>query len=174
MTGTHSEALRKAGLSADEKSIVISRVFNAPREQVWRAWTDPGAIAQWFGPKGFSTRVDELDFRPGGRSKYTMIGPDGAEYPSVGVFREVVPMEKIVTTDEFGEDYKASSKDDLPRGMVLTCFFEDAGPGRTLLTLHIAHPDAEGRRKHEEMGVVAGWGSTLDCLEEYLSKQGGT
>lgn len=172
MTGTSSEALRKAGLAADDRSIIISRVFNAPRREVWKAWTDPKAVARWWGPRGFSTRVDQLDLRPGGRTDYVMIGPDGTEYPVTGVFREVVPNEKIVTTDEFGEDYQARHGEALPSGIILTVLFEDAGPGRTLLTLHIAHPDAENRRKHEEMGVVPGWGSSLDCLDEYLAARG--
>jgi uncharacterized protein YndB with AHSA1/START domain len=172
MKGTASETLRRAGLAADERSIVITRVFNAPRKAVWKAWTDPRGVAQWFGPKGFSTRVEELDLRAGGRSRYVMIGPDGTEYPSVGVFREIVEMEKIVTTDEFGEDYQAPPGQELPTGIILTALFEDAGPGKTLVTLHIAHPDAENRRKHEEMGVVDGWGSSLDCLEEYLASGG--
>lgn len=171
MTGAASMPSRPAGGPATEKEIVITRVFNAPRAQVWRAWTEPEAVAQWWGPKGFSTRVSGLDLRPGGRWDYVMIGPDGAEYPVTGVFREVVPQMRIVTSDEFGEEYKAAASADLPHGIVLTCLFEDDGPGRTRLTLRIAHPTVEDRRKHEEMGVVPGWGSSLDCLEEYLARK---
>jgi uncharacterized protein YndB with AHSA1/START domain len=149
--------------------IVITRVFNAPREMVYKAWTDPIHIAQWWGPKGFTTRVMELDLRPGGRSRYVMVGPDGTEYPGEGVFREIVPFERIVTTDEFGEDYDKAANADLPQGMVLTVIFEDLD-GKTKLTLRIFHPTAEDRRKHEEMGVIPGWNSSLDCLEEYLAK----
>ncbi len=158
--------------STNEKRIVITRVFDAPRELVWRAWTEPGRVEAWWGPKGFSTRVEELDLRPGGRSSYVMIGPDGTEYPVTGVYREVVKFERIVATDEFGEEYRAAAVEDLPEGIILTCLFEDAGPGKTRLTLHIDHPNADERRKHEAMGVVDGWGSTLDCLAEYLASTG--
>lgn len=96
-----------------------------------------------------------------------MVGPDGTEYPSTGVFREVAPLERIVTTDEFeeGHDY---GTEDLPRSVVATCLFEDVGD-QTRLTIRILHRSAEDRRKHEEMGVVAGWNSSLDCLAEHLA-----
>ena len=165
---TNSNSSGSAASQSTERDIVITRVFDAPRELVWQAWTDPEHVAQWFGPKGFTTRVAELDLRPGGRSRYIMIGPDGAEYPSVGVFREVVPFERIVTTDEFGEDFQPPEGMDLPSGMVVTCIFESLGD-QTRLTLRIMHPTAEDRRKHEAMGVVAGWQSSLDCLDDHLA-----
>lgn len=149
--------------------IVITRVFNAPREMVFKAWTDPIHIAQWWGPRGFTTRVTALDLRPGGQWRYVMIGPDGKEYPGKGVFREIVPLERIVATDEFDEGFETIINADLPQGMVTTTIFEDLG-NQTRLTLHIAHPTAEDRRKHEEMGVIEGWNSSLDRLEEYLAK----
>jgi uncharacterized protein YndB with AHSA1/START domain len=155
----------------DETRLVITREFAAPRELVWRVWTEPRHLEQWFGPEGFTTRVEALDLRPGGRSRYVMVGPDGAEYPSVGQIVEVVPGERLVTTDEFGEDFAHPDHPDLPEGMILTCLFEDiAGdPPRTLVTLLIDHPTVEQRRKHEEMGVVAGWQSSFGCLDAYLT-----
>ena len=150
-----------------DRQIVITRVFNAPRELVFQAWTEPKHIEQWFGPKGFTTRVTEMDLRPGGQWCYVMIGPDGTEYPSKGVFREIVPPERIVTSDEFGEGIEKVLDVDLPQGMVTTAIFEDLD-GKTKLTLQIMHPSASDRRKHEEMGVVAGWNSSFDCLDEYL------
>ena len=156
-------------MTADENVIVITRTFHAPRKLVWDAWTDPRHIAAWWGPEGFQTRVEGVDLRPGGRWSYVMIGPDGAEYPVCGVFREIVPLERIVTTDEFGEDFVAPEGVDLPQGIVMTCLFEDAGPGETRIELRIAHPSAADRRKHEDMGVVLGWNSSLDCLERHLA-----
>jgi len=67
---------------AADREIVITRVFEAPRELVWRAWADPEHVAQLWGPEGFTTRVTDLDLRPGGRWRYVMVGPDGAEYPA--------------------------------------------------------------------------------------------
>ena len=155
-----------------DRELVITRIFDAPRDLVFKVWTEPEHIAKWWGPKGFTTRVEEMDVRPGGRSRYVMVGPDGNEYPVEGVFREVVPPERIVTSDEFGEDYETKGEDDdLPRGMVLTATFEALGD-KTKLTLRILHGSAEDRRKHEEMGVVAGWNSSFDCLDDYLLKIG--
>lgn len=152
-----------------ECEIVITRVFNAPRELVFKAWTEPKHIAQWWGPKGFTTRVTEFDLRPGGQSRYIMIGPDGTEYPGKGVFREIVPPERIVTSDEFDEGFEQVINADLPQGIVMTVIFEDLD-GKTKLTLQITHASADDRRKHEAMGVVAGWNSSFDCLDEYLSE----
>jgi len=150
------------------RDIVITRSFDAPCAPLWRAWTDPQHVAQWWGPEGFTTHVEELELREGGVWRYVMVGEDGAEYPVSGVFREVVPQRRIVTTDEFDEGYPDEDAD-LPRGLVVTCEFE-ARAGRAQLTLRIAHPTEEDRRKHEEMGVVAGWNSSLDCLEEHLDR----
>lgn len=151
-----------------DREIVITRVFNAPRDLVWKVWTDPNHVAQWWGPQGFTTRVMELDLRPGGQSRYVMIDPDGTEYPVKGVFQEVVPLERIVTTDEFDEGFEQVVNADLPQGIVMTVLFEEI-EDKTQVTLRIVHPTVEDRRKHEEMGVVGGWNSTLDCLDEYLA-----
>jgi uncharacterized protein YndB with AHSA1/START domain len=152
-----------------DREIVITRVFNAPCKLVFKVWTDPKHVAQWWGPKGFTTRVTELDLRPGGKWRYVMIGPDGTEYPVKGVFREIVPLERIVTSDEFDEGFEKVVNADLPRGIVMTAVFEDL-VGKTKLTLRIMHESVEDRRKHEEMGVIAGWNSSFDCLDEFLAK----
>jgi uncharacterized protein YndB with AHSA1/START domain len=152
-----------------DREIVITRVFDAPRELVFEAWTDPKHITQWWGPKGFTTRVTQLDLRPGGKWRYVMIGPDGTEYPATGTFREIIPPERIVTSDEFDEGFEKVMNANLPRGMVMTAIFEDLA-GKTKLTLRIMHESVADRRKHEEMGVIAGWNSSLECLDEYLAK----
>jgi uncharacterized protein YndB with AHSA1/START domain len=99
-----------------DRELVITRVFDAPRELVWKAWTDPKHIAQWWGPKGFTTRVEQMDFRPGGIWRYVMCSPDGTEYPVNGVFREVVPSERIVATDEFDEGFEQVVMNPMPKG----------------------------------------------------------
>ncbi len=176
----------QAGGDDATRTLVISRIFHAPRELVWNAYTQAEQLAQWYGPRGFSARIEENDLRPGGKWRYIMIGADGTEYPSEGVFSEVVPMHRLVTTDGFGDDYKADQPDDLPQGMVVTLTFEDLdylpiNPGRheplndsqpkTRLTVRIEHPTAEDRRKHEAMGVVAGFHCMLDCLDDHLLAQ---
>lgn len=148
--------------------IVITRVFDAPRELVWKTWTDPQHVARWWGPRGFSTRIEQLDVRPGGKTKYVMVGPDGTEYPVGGQFTEVVPFERFTSTDEFGEDFPVAIPAEM-LGIMVTCAFEDLG-GRTKLTLCISHPSAESLRQHKEMGVVGGWNSSFDCLDDYLAE----
>ena len=153
---------------SSDREIVITRVFAAPRALVWKVWTQPEHITKWWGPRGFDTTVTALDLRPGGKWRYVMHGPDGAEYPVEGVFREVVPPERIVTTDEFPDDYQPPAGVDLPKGIVVTALFEDEGP-KTKLTLRIVHATAEDKKKHEAMGVVGGWNSSFDCMDDYLA-----
>lgn len=154
--------------ATQSKDIVITREFDAPRELVWKVSTEAQHIEHWWGPKGFSTRVLEHDLRVGGRSSHVMIGPDGTEYPGKGVFLEIDPPNRIVSTDEFGEGFEEIMPGvDLPEGMKLTAVFDDLGD-RTRLTLTISHATVEDRMKHEKMGVMEGWGSTLDCMDEYL------
>ena len=104
-----------------ETTLTISRDFDAPRDLVWTAWTEPEHIAQWFGPEGFSTRIDEYELKSGGRFTYVMIGPDGKEYPGTSLFKQVTPKDRIVATDEFGDDMKAQNPD-LPPGMIENIF----------------------------------------------------
>jgi uncharacterized protein YndB with AHSA1/START domain len=79
-----------------EREIVLSRVFDAPRKMVWEAWTDPKQVAQWWGPKGFTTTIEEMDVRPGGVWKQVMHGPDGTDYSNESVFLDVVLYERLV------------------------------------------------------------------------------
>ena len=87
------------------KDLVITRILNAPREQVWKAWTEPEQIKKWWGPKDFTAPMIKNDLRTGGKFMYTMRGPAGTEYdkdmPSGGTYKEVIPMEKIVASDHF-------------------------------------------------------------------------
>ena len=161
------------GIQHKETDIVITREFDASRQLVWDVWTQTEHVEKWFGPKGFNTRVDKLDFKVGGQSVYVMIGPDGTDYPSHGVFKEIVPIEKIVTTDEFGDGFEKieSMKNvDLPTILTQTYLFDDLGE-RTKLTIIVAHPTAEDKAKHEAMGVFDGWNSSLDKLAEHLATQ---
>jgi len=154
-----------------DTDIIITREFAAPRQLVWDAWTKAENIEKWFGPKGFDTRVDEHDFKVGGRANYVMIDANGVEYPAAGVFKEIVPIEKIVSSaDGFTEEFKAAHPEmDLPKGTtVMTYLFEDLGK-RTKLTLITTHATVEEREKHEGIGVVDGWNSSLDKLEDFLS-----
>ena len=150
------------------RELVITRVFDAPRKLIWETFTQAKHLENWFGPRGFTTTVKEWDVRPGGKSRFIMHGPDGKDYPSRGVFKEVESMCKYVTTDEFDEGFEKVYSGELPSGIIQTVLFEDEGQ-KTKVTIRIMHDTVESRRKHEEMGVVGGWNSCLDCLEEYLA-----
>ena len=153
-----------------DTDIVITRDFAAPRQLVWDVWTQPAHIEKWFGPKEWNTKVESLDFRVGGRWWYVMSGPGGNEHRFGGMFKEIVPIEKVVSTDEFGEGIEESMKGiDLPKGVVVTTLFDDLGE-RTRLTLITSHPTLEEKQKHADMGVVDGWNSTFEKMEEYLAK----
>jgi uncharacterized protein YndB with AHSA1/START domain len=149
------------------RSITIRRVFNAPRDVVWNAFMDSGQIEKWWGPQGFKTRVEANETRAGGRWRFVMIGPDGSEYPATGVYKEIIPNQRFSTTDEFDEDFEYTA--DLPTGIVVTATFEEVEKDKTKLVLVIMHPSAEEREKHEKMGVVAGWDSSFDCLDDFLA-----
>jgi uncharacterized protein YndB with AHSA1/START domain len=153
--------------SSNDREIVIARDFNAPRQLVWDVWTEPKHREKWFGPKGYSIRVISSDFQVGGKWEEVMVGPDG-EFPYSGVYKEIEPIEKIVSTDDFDESLKETMPD-LPQGMVVTTLFDDKGE-KTGVTIRTLHPTVEDREKHEAMGVVDGWGSTLDNLDEYLAE----
>ena len=139
--------------------IVIERVFDAPRELVWKAWTDPEHVAKWWGPHGMTTRVEELDLRPGGTWRYVMLAPNGSEFPQKGVFREIVPPEMIVTSAEF------EVGGDVPQKVVLTWRFDDLGD-KTKLTMR--QTSADEYSEQEQMGIIGGWNSNFDCLDDYL------
>src|ERR1700735_1129661 len=99
--GSDMGAIRKQTTSSDSREFVISRVFDAPRELGWKALTEPAHLNQWWGPKGFTTRVESLDLRPGGVFRYSQQMPDGKKMWGKWVYREVVAPERLVTIVSF-------------------------------------------------------------------------
>ncbi len=143
--------------------IVLTRVFDAPRELVWKAWTDPHHVKHWWGPNGFSTDTDDMDVRPGGHWKHTMVGPDGTLFPNLSQYVEVVKPERIVYTHGGGtRDLKGAS-------FHVTVTFEDLG-GRTRLTMRSVFPSAEAREHViHKYGAIEGGHQTLGRLGGYLT-----
>src|SRR5450759_5928951 len=88
----------------DDHEFVITRIINAPRELVFKAWTDPKQMTQWWGPKGFTNPVCEMDVRPGGAHRIVMRGPDGTDYPIKGIYREIVKPERIIFINSFSDE----------------------------------------------------------------------
>jgi len=147
---------------ANDRELVVARIIDAPREKVYRCWTDTKLVTQWFAPKPWTTPRAEMDVRTGGNSLVVMAGPDGNEFPNPGVFLEVVPGEKIVFTDAFTSAWEPSAKPFMTG--VLT--FEDEGSGKTRYFARVRHWSVADREQHEKMGFHEGWGQCTEQLEE--------
>lgn len=149
------------------RELVITRVFDAPREMVWDAWTDPQQIVKWWGPRSFTLTVDEMDVRPGGVWRSTMHGPDGTEYLNDCVFTEVVKPQRIVYELIPGRKHdRAAQKHETVQASWL---FEEHGE-KTRVTLRMLFPTAEARdRFAREYRAVEGGNETLDRLHEHLA-----
>ena len=149
-----------------EGSVTIMRVFDAPRALVWKAWTDPKMMAQWFGPRGFANPVCELDVRVGGSLRIVMHGPDGNDYPMKGVFRQVVVPERLVfsniATDKDGNH--------LLEGETTVTFAEN--DGKTTLTLTTYAAGLVPIAPKMLAGMEAGWTQSIDKLEELVARFG--
>ena len=149
-------------LEQDPRSIIGSRVLDAPRALVFSVWTDPNHLAQWWGPNGFTTTTHAYDFRPVGVWRFVMHGPDGRDYQNRITFDEIVPPERIVYRHGGGDDVE-------PVQFTQTVTFEDLGNGRTLLTWHGRFPSAEERaRVIKEYGADKGLVQTMARLADYL------
>jgi len=151
-----------AATNYGEGSIVITRVIDASRELVWRAWTDPKMMAQWFGPRGFTASVPELDVRVGGALRIVMHGPDGNDYPMKGVFREVVAPERLVFSN-FAVDNDGNH---LLEGETVVTLTEAGGKTSLTVTSHMVGlvPIAPQMLA----GMEAGWTQSIDKMEEVV------
>ena len=138
----------------------LTRLIDAPRDKLFRCWTEPALIVQWFTPPPWKTIHAETDVRVGGASYVVMKGPDGTEMPNRGVYLEIVKNEKIVFTDAYESAWVPSGKP------FFTCIltFEDEG-GKTRYTARARHWNAEDSKAHEAMGFHKGWGIATDQLE---------
>jgi uncharacterized protein YndB with AHSA1/START domain len=156
----------KSGVSGPiDREILITRVFDAPRELVFAAWTDPELVVKWWGPKGYSSFACEIDLRVGGVFRLNMRGPDGAVYPCTGVFREVVKPERLVYTGSSAETHPCGAG--LPPNSIITVNFVEHDR-KTTLTIHTRLQSAADRDAAVEAKFVPGWTSALDRLAEFL------
>jgi uncharacterized protein YndB with AHSA1/START domain len=158
---------------AEHADLVLERTLDAPRELVWRAWTDSDHIKQWWAPRPYQTPEVELDLRPGGVFYTRMTGPDGFDARGTGCILEVVEAEKIVWTSALGPGYRPqdlgsrTDPDDcnsFPFTAIVT--FADSGDGRTLYKAVALHRNAADRDIHEKMGFHEGWGTCAEQLGE--------
>ncbi len=152
-------------LDSDPRTMIGTRVFDAPRELVWQVWTDPKHLAQWWGPDGFTTTTSAYDARPGGIWRFVMRGPDGRDYQNRITFDEIVKPERIVYHHGGGDDVE-------PVQFKVTVTFEDVG-GKTKLTMRGVFPSAAERdRVIKEYGADKGMEQTLARLDVYLNTTG--
>jgi uncharacterized protein YndB with AHSA1/START domain len=167
------------GAQEPETEHVITRVFDAPRELVWKAWTEPKRMAQWWGPNGFTNPVCELDVRPGGAYRIVMRSPDGVDYPLKGVYREVVLPELLVYTVDVSEHPKdwhgllqknlEGHPADISKPVLHKVSFEAEG-AKTRVTIRNIFESAALRDAFVKTGMEQGWGQSLDRLAEALRR----
>jgi uncharacterized protein YndB with AHSA1/START domain len=139
----------------------LTRLLDAPANKLFRCWTTPGLIQQWFAPRPYTTPVAEVDLRVGGRNYIVMKSPEGQEVPCPGTYLEIAANRRIVFTDAFIGDW-------IPREgapfMVAIVTFEPEGH-KTRYTATVRHWTKEARAQHEQMGFHQGWGQCADQLE---------
>lgn len=152
----------KSASSTVEREIVIERTFDAPRDLVWEAWTNPEHVAQWWGPDGFSTTIEKMDFHVGGVWKLTMHGPDGTNYPNSSVFREIVKPERIVFSHGGG-------RENGPGAHFLSTWTFEALDKQTRVTMRLLFDTPEEREMViREFGAIEGGKQTFERLTGYL------
>jgi uncharacterized protein YndB with AHSA1/START domain len=141
-----------------DREIVITRVLDAPRRLVFEALTNPAHVPHWYGPRGWTLPVCQIDFRPGGAWRYVLRGPQGTDMGMRGVYQEITPPERIVSTESF-DDYPGESLNTV----VLT-----EEHGKTTMTVTVLYPSKEVRDAVLNSGMQAGASETYDRLAEYL------
>jgi len=150
----------KPAENTTSRTLVLTRLINAPREKLFKAWTTPELLKQWFAPAPWTITHAEVDVRAGGSSLVVMRGPEGQEFPCPGIYLEVVPNERLVFTDAYTKAWEPSEKPFFTG--VIT--FEDEG-GKTRYTARALHWTDADREAHEKMGFHEGWGKCADQLE---------
>jgi uncharacterized protein YndB with AHSA1/START domain len=174
---SQSRANPAEGAGIPVRPFVMKRVFDAPRDLVWKAWSEPERLAQWWGPKECELRVASLDFRPGGVFHYAMDWPDGRTMWAHFVYREIVTPEKIVFVNSFSDEHRNVTRCPFSQTWpleVLNSVTLSERDGRTDLALHVIplNPTDEERDTFESWSASLGqgYGGTFDKLAEHLAR----
>ncbi|MFC4440192.1 MULTISPECIES: SRPBCC family protein [Natrialbaceae] len=165
---TDHEAADETEFEPSEYNLIIERTFDAPRERVWEAWTNPEQVEQWWGPEGFTVPRCEMDVRPGGSFHIDMEAPDGTIYPDEGEFHEVDEPERLVATSRAFEDEDG----DFQLEVRQTVTFADRD-GRTELTLEAEVITGTPEVADALEGMELGWSQSLDKLDAYVAQSAG-
>ena len=152
-------------MTTTDRDLVLTRLIDAPPEAVFKAWTTPELMKQWFTPAPYTTVHVETDLRPGGSSLIVMRSPEGVEMPNRGIYLEVVPNQKLVFTDAYTSAWELSEKPFMT--VILT--FENVD-GKTQYTAIARHWTVADREAHEKMGFHVGWGIATDQLAALVAK----
>ena len=162
----------------ENTDFVISRTFDAPRDLVWKAFTEPERMKQWWGPKGFTVIAWKMDFSPGGTYHYGMRAPDGSAMWGKFVYQEITPPERMVLINSFSDEAGGITRHPMapnwPLQMFSTFTFEDVGGGKTKFAVRWSPHNATAEERkvfaacHDSMR--GGWGGTMDQLAAYLAK----
>jgi uncharacterized protein YndB with AHSA1/START domain len=155
---------------------VIARVFDAPRDKVWQAWTDAARLKQWWGPKGFKVHTCKLDLKPGGVFHYGMTTPDGKDMWGKFIYREIAAPKKLVFVVSFSDPQGGVARHpwnaNWPLHILSTVEFDEQGPGKTKVTVRwVPHEATDIERKTFDEGresMKQGWGGTFDQFADYL------
>jgi uncharacterized protein YndB with AHSA1/START domain len=161
-----STGSEKTLFTTDGTLLTVERTFDAPRELVFKAFTEPDRVAQWWGPRGWDTTNYRMDVQPGGTWHYCMRGPDGMESWGIATYHEIIEPERIVYMDNFS-DADGNIAENMP-GMLITMEFHDQG-GRTRLVSRTEFASPDTLQSILDMGMQQGLTETWDRLEEYLA-----
>ncbi|MDB5151338.1 MAG: hypothetical protein JWR54_89 [Mucilaginibacter sp.] len=170
--------LNNTDVDTRDRELVLTRIFDAPRELVYKVWTDPEHVSKWWGPKVFSNPVCQIDLRPGGAYLYVMRSPEGMEFPVRGKFIEIVANERLVYSDDMFEQQdlwkqmlgkSVSNVDFSTLQSIITVTFEGHG-NKTKLTLITRFVSNEVRDAMLKMQMAEGWTESLEKFADELTK----
>jgi uncharacterized protein YndB with AHSA1/START domain len=151
--------------------LVFDRFVDLPRELVWTAWTTPEHLKHWFTPAPWQTVDCEIDLRPGGIFRTTMLSPEGQEFPNLGCYLEIIPNEKLIWTNALQPGFRPVKLEPSENAFAFTAIltFVPEGNG-TKYTATVIHSDEASCQRHNDMGFHSGWGKALDQLVAYMEK----
>jgi uncharacterized protein YndB with AHSA1/START domain len=151
----------------DGRDLILTAILDAPPSALYRAWTDPTLITQWFTPAPWQTVSAEMDLRPGGSSLVTMRSPDGVDVPNRGVFLEVVPDHRLVFTNAYTSAWEPAER----AFMTVILTFDEESGNKTLYTAKVRHWTIADREAHEGMGFHQGWPIATRQLAALVEQQ---
>jgi uncharacterized protein YndB with AHSA1/START domain len=169
---------RDVGVSVGDHTLTLTRWIAAPRDRVWRAWTDPSELAQWWGPHGYTNPTVETDVRADGEYRIIMRSPEAVDLPMGGHYLEVEPPHRLVFTDEVTDapadwqtkldEHTPSTPPGTPLRILVTVSFEERSGG-TLLTIESTFESDEVREAVRRLGAVDGWAQSLEKLDAFVT-----